>query len=116
MPHGPEKAVLVAAPAQSHGPRGATAGSAPICSGCPDRNRDMSGSGPLGPILSGVWQSLQPITVTRYLPRSTPVLPLNAVMLATSTTAPPRARAVMNVFRMSSLLWFVDVSLSTPRD
>src|SRR5215470_17884067 len=71
MPHGPEKAVLVAAPAQSHGPRGAAAGSAPICSGWPDRNRDMSGSGPLGPILSGVWQSLQPPTVTRYLPRAT---------------------------------------------
>src|SRR5215475_15317795 len=109
MPHGPEKAVSVAAPAQSHGPRGATAGSAPICSGCPERNRDMSGSGPLGPILSGVWQSLQPIIVTRYLPRSTRVLLLNALMLPTSTIAPARASAVMSVLRMSSLLWFVDV-------
>src|SRR5262249_2628912 len=31
----------------------------------------MSGSGPLGPILNGVWQSLQLMIVTRYLPRST---------------------------------------------
>src|SRR6516162_3644983 len=108
MPHGPEKAVLVAAPAQSHGPRGATAGSAPICSGCPERNRDMSGSGPLGPILSGVWQSLQPIIVTRYLPRSTRVLPLSAVMLPTSTMAPARARTVNSVLRISSLLCLVD--------
>jgi hypothetical protein len=42
-------------------------------SGCPDRMREKSGSGPLGPIFSGVWQSLQPPTVTRYLPRSTRV-------------------------------------------
>src|SRR5262249_33954223 len=104
MPHGPEKAVLVAAPAPSHGPRGATGGSAPICSGCPERNRDMSGSGPLGPILSGVWQSLHPIIVIRYLPRSTRVLPLKALMLPTSTITPARARAEMSVLRISSLL------------
>ena len=30
----------------------------------------MSGSGPFGPITHGVWQSLQPATVTRYLPRA----------------------------------------------
>src|SRR5262245_58953987 len=30
----------------------------------------MSGSGPLGPSFLGVWQSLQPSVVTRYLPRS----------------------------------------------
>ena len=40
-------------------------------SGCPDSIRAMSGSGPFGPIFSGVWQSLQPPMVTRYLPRST---------------------------------------------
>ena len=33
--------------------------------------RVMSGSGPFGPIFNGVWQSLQPPAVTRYLPRST---------------------------------------------
>ena len=32
--------------------------------------RLMSGSGPAGPIFHGVWQSLQPATVTRYLPRA----------------------------------------------
>jgi hypothetical protein len=31
----------------------------------------MSGSGPFGPILNGVWQSLQLVIVTRYWPRST---------------------------------------------
>src|ERR687898_861916 len=31
----------------------------------------MSGSGPAGPILKGVWQSLQPEVATRYLPRFT---------------------------------------------
>jgi hypothetical protein len=31
----------------------------------------MSGSGPFGPSLNGVWQSLQPAIVTRYFPRST---------------------------------------------
>src|SRR5688572_10865136 len=31
----------------------------------------MSGSGPFGPIVNGVWQSLHPMTVTRYLPRAT---------------------------------------------
>ena len=30
----------------------------------------MSGSGPAAPIFHGVWQSLQPATVTRYLPRA----------------------------------------------
>ena len=30
----------------------------------------MSGSGPLAPIFQGVWQSLQPMVVTRYFPRS----------------------------------------------
>jgi hypothetical protein len=32
--------------------------------------RDMSGSGPFGPILKGVWQSLHDMMVTRYFPRS----------------------------------------------
>ena len=40
------------------------------CSGCPDSIRVMSGSGPFGPIFSGVWQSLQPPMVTRYWPRA----------------------------------------------
>jgi hypothetical protein len=31
----------------------------------------MSGSGPFGPSFHGVWQSLHPMIVTRYLPRST---------------------------------------------
>src|SRR6478672_5465977 len=73
MPHGPANAVSVAAPAQFHGASGASFGGAgiTICSGWPESMRLMSGSGPLGPIFNGVWQSLQTITVTRYLPRST---------------------------------------------
>lgn len=31
----------------------------------------MSGSGPASLLIQGVWQSLQPATVTRYLPRAT---------------------------------------------
>ena len=46
-------------------------GNGPICSGWPDRNRVMSGSGPCGPIFHGVWQSLQPMIFTRYSPRCT---------------------------------------------
>src|SRR4249919_2250089 len=41
-----------------------------MSAGCPDSIRDMSGSGPLSPILNGVWQSLQTAIVTRYLPRA----------------------------------------------
>src|SRR5438094_10444804 len=40
-------------------------------SGCPDSIRVMSGSGPFFPILKGVWQSLQAMTVTRYRPPPT---------------------------------------------
>src|SRR3954469_13221536 len=57
-------------------------------SGCPDSIRDMSGSGPLGPILSGVWQSLQPPTVTRYLPRSTRACCVWAAVVRVSATVP----------------------------
>src|SRR3954452_6660137 len=73
MPHGPANAVNVAAPDQFHGASGASfgGGGITIASGWPESMRLMSGSGPLGPILSGVWQSLQTMTVTRYLPRST---------------------------------------------
>ena len=39
-------------------------------SGCPDSIRVISGSGPFSPIFQGVWQSLQPEVVTRYLPRA----------------------------------------------
>src|SRR5450755_4640130 len=31
--------------------------------------RSMSGIGPIGVIFNGVWQSLQPPTITRYSPR-----------------------------------------------
>ena len=65
-PHGPAKAVLVAAPSHSHGPGGSAGGAGIFRSaGCPVSARVMSGSGPFGPIFSGVWQSLQPIVVTR---------------------------------------------------
>src|SRR5262245_55320258 len=70
-PHGPECAVLVGAEATIHCSEVSEAGAVITnCSGWPDSMRDMSGSGPVGPILSGVWQSLQPPTVTRYSPRA----------------------------------------------
>src|SRR5262245_9142485 len=61
-PHGPAKAVLVALPAQTQSACGFTSGrmTFTFC-GCPESMRDVSGSGPFGPILNGVWQSLQPV-------------------------------------------------------
>ena len=38
--------------------------------GWPESIFVISGDGPCGPIVQGVWQSLQPIVVTRYFPRS----------------------------------------------
>src|SRR5512145_2247562 len=70
-PHGPANAVLVAAPDHSHGPRGAGGVGITRSAGCPLSIRVMSGSGPFGPSLIGVWQSLQRPNVTRYLPRAT---------------------------------------------
>src|SRR5262245_3031989 len=69
-PHGPANAVLVAAIETSHGPCGCGAGGISSDSGWPDSARDMSGSAPLGPSLNGVWQSWQPLVLTRYWPRA----------------------------------------------
>src|SRR5581483_11063010 len=70
MPHGPAKAVSVAVPCQFHSLLGLGGAESFMLSGCPESMRDMSGSGPFGPIFSGVWQSLQEAMVTKYLPRS----------------------------------------------
>src|SRR5687768_15545814 len=70
-PHGPDHAVLVPAAVTSHGPCGCGAAGIDIASGWPDSMRVMSGAGPLGPGFHGVWQSLHPAIVTRYLPRAT---------------------------------------------
>src|SRR5436309_423890 len=72
-PHGPAHAVFVAATCTIHGPDGGGAGGSSMSDGCPVRARDMSSSGPFGPIFHGVWQSLQPIVFTRFAPRSTRV-------------------------------------------
>ena len=73
-PHGPACAVLVADDVISHGPAGSVgAGGITSASGWPDSMRLMSGSGPFGPSLNGVWQSWQPLVLTRYLPRATGV-------------------------------------------
>src|SRR5262249_48658750 len=95
MPHGPANAVLVAAPAHNHGPWAVAAGSGPTCSGCPDRNRVMSGSGPCGPLFNGVWQSLQPTTLTRYSPRLTASVGagVDAETLVSPALHPTEARA-----------------------
>ena len=61
----------------------------------------MSGSGPFGPILNGVWQSEQPIMVTRYLPRSTRPAPASSVAADAVTDMPlPEQPAVMVAPRM----------------
>src|SRR6185436_3738105 len=68
-PHGPANAVLVAAATDTHGSGGSDgAGGMIISAGWPVSMRDMSGSGPLGPIFHGVWQSLQPMVSTRCAP------------------------------------------------
>src|SRR6187431_1163183 len=71
MPHGPDHAVNVAAAAPIHGISSFGAFVILRDSGCPDSMRSMSGSGPLGPILAGVWQSWHADVDTMYLPRST---------------------------------------------
>src|SRR5581483_10202036 len=72
-PHGPAHAVSVGLPETAQGLLGATVGGAGIfiCSGCPASSSVVSSSGPCGPIFLVVWQSWQPLMVTRYLPRST---------------------------------------------
>jgi hypothetical protein len=55
---------------ENHGPGFKSGGGNLIVSGCPESIRDISGTGPLSVILSGVWQSLQPPKVTRYFPRA----------------------------------------------
>src|SRR5262245_8384015 len=70
-PHGPANAVLVAALTDVHGPGGSTGGGGNTMSaGWPVSERVMSGSGPRGPSFHGVWQSLQPMVLTRCAPRS----------------------------------------------
>src|SRR5215467_6138889 len=89
VPQGPDQAVIVAPTEAIHGPGGSLgAGGIAISAGWPESMRVMSGSGPFGPSLSGVWQSWQPLVVTRYSPRLTraasgpPALPAGAASLA----------------------------------
>src|SRR5262245_4612859 len=71
MPHGPDQAVIVSEAAAIHGPESSGGAEGAMLSGCPDRKRAGSRSGPFGPMTSGVWQSAQPMDSTRYLPRAT---------------------------------------------
>src|SRR6185436_1130661 len=60
VPQGPDQAVMVAPMRAFQGPGGRTgAGGIASWEGWPESMRDMSRSGPLGPIFSGVWQSWQ---------------------------------------------------------
>src|SRR4051812_44988398 len=70
-PHGPANAVFVAEPCHTHRPDGGGGGGMITSCGCPVNARDKSGSGPRGPILNGVWQSLQPMVLTSCAPRCT---------------------------------------------
>src|SRR5690242_13090920 len=87
MPHGPANAVKGAAIDEFHGPEGFGGGGIFTASGWPDSIRVMSFSGPFGPIFHGVWQSLQPRMVTRYLPRSTGEFAAGALGSADPRTA-----------------------------
>src|SRR5512134_306363 len=89
MPHGPAHAVLVAAAVMTHGASTFGAGGNTMSCGWPDSARVMSGSGPLGPITHGVWQSWQPDVVTMYLPRAI----FSAVVSAFSSALEGCARA-----------------------
>jgi hypothetical protein len=72
MPHGPANAVFVAAPIHIHGPSGSTGGGGITSpSGCPAYLIEISGSGPIDPILNGVWQLSHPLVEARYFPRAT---------------------------------------------
>jgi hypothetical protein len=73
MPHGPANAVSVDAPVKPQGLAGSSFGGGGITidAGCPESMRVMSGFGPSEVMMRGVWQSLQPVVVTKYLPRST---------------------------------------------
>src|SRR6266850_4944908 len=71
-PHPPTQAVrwlFVIAPHLSGAMSPAGTGVNFSLAGCPDRSRFVSRSAPT----FGVWQSLQPMIVTKYLPRSTGV-------------------------------------------
>src|SRR5512146_751684 len=75
MPHGPAHAVMDPVKAPTQGPTDAGGGGRVMSAGCPESIRVMSGAGPLAPIVHGVWQSLQPMAVTRYLPRAAALVP-----------------------------------------
>src|SRR5262245_41373887 len=109
VPHGPDQAVIVAETAV--GQSGVAFGASPgaNAAGCPDSMRDMSGSGPSGVICHGVWQSLQPIAVTRYLPRSTGVrsgsLPTEKPATAAIRAATEKVTILVSGFTVIPLQW-----------
>src|SRR5574337_276889 len=73
-PHGPAQAVIVLLTTAPHlvGPSAVTGtGGTGALAGWPESIRLMSGAGPFGVIVSGVWQSLQPPKSARYWPRAT---------------------------------------------
>src|SRR5687767_8762928 len=93
-PHGPDHAVFVPDETIIHGPSGSTgAGGILSDSGWPESMRVMSGSGPFGPILNGVWQSMHAEVDTRYLPRATLVSITGGWDLSCASAAGARAQA-----------------------
>src|SRR4030095_15798869 len=82
--------------------------------GCPDSMRVISGSGPFGPPLKGVWQSLQPPIVTRYLPRSAlsaVVRPSASLRVVHDAAARLRAATITIILTLFRSLMFVLLSL-----
>src|SRR5262245_13213513 len=118
VPKGPENEVKVAPTETIQGPDGGGAGGIFMASGWPDSMRVMSGSGPAAPIFQGVWQSLQPMSVTRYLPRSTRAPPAAGLDWASASKATPsatRSRAKTNAAAPTDDRWRKDSLLFEPR-
>src|SRR5689334_2323180 len=82
--------------------------------------RVISGSGPLGPSLKGVWQSLQPPIVTRYLPRATlsgfRARPSAAPRVVHDAAARPRTATITIVFTLFRSFMFVLLSINSERN
>lgn len=69
-PHGPLQAVMVMLPAAIQGGMRRAGAGIGIVAGWPERSFVISGPGPCPVMVHGVWQSLQPMVLTRYLPCS----------------------------------------------
>src|SRR5271169_373827 len=106
MPQGPTHAVRPSLVIAIHlpGPStpGGTDGSRSFA-GWPDRILAGSAIGPFGVINLGEWQSLQPPTIDKYLPRSIGFLPVLAVWAKAAPGVATRSIAAASIFQIRVL-------------